>query len=426
MTGYDIDHFDARGLRFKPGIVQTNDNHFSDSREWHTQVMFSLLWYAAPQANFYHYAEVHYGMNYQDQRAQFIINNFIQTVSCSYTAAYSANWDEMLLIDDFAYSYPYPVFCNPAANDAPTGGIVNWGCYNAISVGASHQPDLNHYEWAAYSNYVNPPAFISGSPADREMPYVLAPGTPPYDVNNPPWDYHCMNNGQPVAVGWDYESALLTPFCTNIRGTSLSAPVANGIAADVISANSNFIGWPEKVRAALMVTAQNCDGGEWDASVDGKDGAGAILGTNAVLFAQNHTAISGPNNTAAQDGLYASSWYSTETTQKQFYILVPNPKPANKHLRVVVTWDSRPDLTGYQNYLSDLDLVVKPVPGGQGSYGASASWNGNVEIVDVPGSSLSAGSTIQAIVTPCVFRFSSYPDFFYYSIGWTWVADHAQ
>lgn len=155
-----------------------------------------------------------------------------------------------------------------------------------------------------------------------------------------------------------------------------------------------------------------------------QDGAGTLGGQDAEYYAINHTDV-GPGDSPEQDGLCGSSWWSSETNPKVFYITVPNPKPANKHLRVVLTWDSRPDLSAGQNYLSDLDLVVKPVPGGQGSFGASASWNGNVEIVDVP-SSVDAGSTLQAIVSPYAFRSSSDPDFFYYAIGWTWVKDHAE
>ncbi len=412
-----INHFDARGLN--PAQVVISNVH-----SWHSQVMFSLLWYAAPQANFYHYGNIGFGRSHSDPEASYMVSNGLQTLSCSYSNSTDANYVEMLLIDDFAYTYPYPVFCNPAGNYAPQGDVVNWNCYNAISAGASQHQNLNHYVWAEFSNYANPPALIPGTSADREMPYVLAPGMPPWYTYDSPYDFHCFDGAWTCPVGWDYEAAFQTPLNSGWQGTSLSAPITNGIAADVISANPNMVSWPEKVRAVLMLTAQNCDGGEWNCGIDGKDGAGVISGTNAVLFAKNHTSVA-PNGSAVQDGLSAGTWYSTDVMEKRFNILIPNSKPANKHLRVVLTWDTDPELEEGINYLSDLDLVASTY----GGYLESYSYNGNVEIVDIPSGGLTEGSTIHATINPTVLRFSTIPnhkDYFYYAIGWTWVADHAQ
>ena len=60
-------------------------------------------------------------------------------------------------MDDFAYRWPYPVFCNPTAN----GGYdqeVNWQCYNAISVG-----NVKHNNFSTYVMNGCTQAIISGT-----------------------------------------------------------------------------------------------------------------------------------------------------------------------------------------------------------------------------------------------------------------------
>ena len=80
-------------------------------------------------------------------------------------------------------------------------------------------------------------------------------------------------------------------------GTSYSAPTANGISACVRAANGIFNSWPEIVRVAFMLTAKNVDGGYWNSSVDGLDGAGVVSGSSAVNGAQNATQVN-PNMTS--------------------------------------------------------------------------------------------------------------------------------
>ena len=335
---------------------------------------------------------------------------------------------QMVLVDDFAYHWPYPVFCNPADNNGVTGN-VNWACYNALSVGSSQHINSNHYVWASHSSCVNPsPEY--GSVPDREMPYVLAPGMWPYEVVDNPdcgYDLHAPSANYPSGykpVGFDFEAALKTPLNHGWMGTSLAAPTANGIAACVISANPGaFSSWPEKVRLAMILTAQNCDGVEWNCNIDGRDGAGTISGSEAESFAMNHTPVY-PDNSACFSGLCASAWGSSDYTSKKFNILIAN-RPVGKHLRIVLTWDSKPYLPAAQNFLSDLDLSCF---NGYQFLWSSTSYNGNVEVVDIPRSSLSTGQTIQAYINPFTMRFhpDDNPKFFYYAIGWTWVEDQAQ
>ncbi len=181
-----------------------------------------------------------------------------------------------------------------------------------------------------------------------------------------------------------------------------------------------------------MATAQNVDRGYWISSEDGRDGAGVVYGAGAVAFAQGHAWVS-PYSLPAVDGIGDGEVDSIDFNNADpitFKIQIPNPKPAGKHLRVVLTWDSNPVLRTAVNNLSDLDLVVT-----DGGYWAmySESWEDNVEMVDVPNSIFSAGSVVDARILKQINRmpgdpgtyFGSRTNFFYYAIGWTWVKDHA-
>jgi hypothetical protein len=186
---------------------------------------------------------------------------------------------------------------------------------------------------------------------------------------------------------------------------------------------------PHVVWATLLATAENVTDGDWNATIDGKDGAGVVSGASAVTFARNHSEP-GPNATAVTNGLVSSSLdYNTPGgAVAQYNILIPNPKPPGKHLRVVLTWTSDP-VPPWVNALSDLDLGVSDNQSGYAWW--SSSWNGNVEIVDPPAAQLTAGGTYQAGVWLFVNRLQRPPDSgisggtLKYALAWTWVKDHA-
>ncbi|MEO7424397.1 MAG: hypothetical protein ABI036_04370 [Fibrobacteria bacterium] len=379
----------------------------------HTQTAFKALVHAAPSATFYHRKSVTFDGS---DDVNYLINNAIQTVSISIerggTSPYHSTYAEFLVMDDFAYRYPYPVFVNPTANSGYQYE-VNWQGYNGISVGNVRHTNESTYEMANCTQTKNPPPVyggcIVGSGADcagdREMPHIVVPGIPP--------------------SGSDFATTCLEGALSVNCGTSWSAPVGNGIAADVISSDSRLAGWPEKVRAALILTAQNVDGGDWSVGGDERDGTGVISGSEAVSFAQGHSAVS-INNGAVEKGMFAGSMYASDFSggNKRFNYYVPNPKPSGKHLRAVLTWDSNPVVGGGTNALSDMDLVVQ----NNGSTRASASWDSNVEVVDVPANELSAGSSYYIDVSPYMNRIpasGARTNYFYYAVAWTWVKDHA-
>ncbi len=130
----------------------------------------------------------------------------------------------------------------------------------------------------------------------------------------------------------------------------------------------------------------------------------------------------------AYNGIGTGSIYATDFAYPNnpivYNISIPSTKPTGKHLRVVLTWDSNPVLNSAVNELSDLDLLVTSGSAGM----ASQSNNSNVEMVDIPNSMFTGGSTVQARITKWLNRIptGARANYFYYSIGWTWVQDHAE
>ncbi|MBD3240371.1 MAG: S8 family serine peptidase [Chitinivibrionales bacterium] len=349
------------------------------------------------------------------------MRNSIESMSLSYSrqmpSVRDCDFDEFVVMDDFAYRWPYPVFCNPTANNGYQYQ-ANWQCYNAISVGNVRDSNLTHYMCDdrftpvnfQQSQTTNPDA-VYGDTDDREMPNVVVPGIHPDGdtIYTEPWDHFAL--GQ---------------FPAN--GTSLSAPICNGIAACVMSANSSYYRtYPERVRAAIMVTAQNVHGGEWDASVDGRDGAGVVSGYSAATFAQQATVLWGPTMYAYEQACAWDDWAEDDYSNKVYAVKTPSQLPANKHLRLVLTWDSNPDMVNMDNSLSDFDLVFSSSTDIQDYIAYSSSYNGNVEIVDIPRNDLEADETYYAILTAFTFRVpdGARSSSTYYSLAWTWVADHA-
>lgn len=336
-------------------------------------------------------------------------------------------------LDMWAYKYPYTVFCNPAAN---SGYCItpDWQCYNAISVGNVCHQNMTHYILVDSTNHcsgghtqtANPaPRYgspsmnlfncsscVPGSRGDREMPMLVAPGISPANgigpsVMSDPCIFH---NGQTSC---------------QYSGTSYSAPICNGIAACVISADSRMIIWPEKVRAVLLATAHNVDFNYWNCFEDGRDGAGTISGADAVDFARNHVTVT-PNASAQKYGIGVGNLSnSDQSSWKYFNVLIPPTKPSGKHLRIVLTWDSSPgnDDINPVNDLSDLDLYFSS----DSKQYYSISWDSNVEMVDIPGNELTSGNTYAASINIPTMRISpnALSQLIYYCIAWTWVKDHA-
>lgn len=375
----------------------------------HAHAVFRTLAAAAPGASLYHRASITYNSSGD---AAFFVDKGIQTVSISRSrgaqSPYRATYSEFLTMDNMTYNYPYPVFSNPTHNDG-YDYEVNWQGYNGISVGNVRHTNQSTYEMAGCTQTKNPPprygSCISGNgpdcTGDREMPHIVAPGIPPSDSY--------------------FATTCLEGIGNLACGTSMSAPLVNGAAATIMAADYKMPRWPEKVRAVLILTAQNVEGGDWTATTDERDGTGVLSTSEAVSFVQTHVDV-GPNGTAVEKGMAAASFRATDfPSNKRFYFVVPNPKPSGRHLRAVLTWDSNPVVNSGVNALSDLDLVVQH----DGGTTVSSHWDSNVEVVDVAAANLTAGNTYYIELAPWVNRIPPEASFFYYALAWTWVKDHA-
>jgi hypothetical protein len=123
----------------------------------HTEAVFKTLVHAAPSATFYH----HHNETYDGAAdIDYLINNGIQTVSLSRARGvqtpYHSTYPEFLVMDDFAYRYPFPVFATPTHNNGYQYE-VNWQCYNAISVGNVRHTNGTTFELAGCTQTKNPP-----------------------------------------------------------------------------------------------------------------------------------------------------------------------------------------------------------------------------------------------------------------------------
>lgn len=391
----------------------------------HSILTFRTLSFAAPGAKLYHFAKTYYELFVIDT----LIARGIESVSMSvarYSQSfpwqfYDANVTEFLWIDDAVFRAPGLLFVHPTAN-AGFERVAHWQNFNGLSVGNIKDDGISIFKFANYTQTRNPPRMNYGSfvgpclqpeiqtggqtigcAGDREMPHIVAPGLSPGP------------------------STYMKDPCVDstFGGTSLSAPLLSGVAASVIAANPySMRGNSLKVKAALLVTAENVDGGEWDMNIDGRDGAGVVNGSTAMEFAAFHEeAWDGRPIERGMDADYVPDSYFNGPS-KNYKIKMPSSLPSGKHLRIVLTWHSTPDLNKSINYISDLDLSFLT----SSQYYSSASYLSNVEIIDVPRAQLTPGATYDAFVSFVTNRRPSSSRTLGTNmvIAWTWVADHAR
>lgn len=412
------------------GLTQTFLNcipltpyYYETGDDAHSRLAFRCLTHAAPGARFHHRKNSP-SPGYLSPTIDWIVSKSISSSSVSFNRpVLSPSHEEFRRMDDLAYRAPYTVFSNPTGNDGWEKEAA-WLSYNALSVG-----NVQHENQSSFRVYTagyltgctktrNPQGRYPGAPclratdsaytycsSDREMPNIVAPG-------------YSLTSGVPMAE--PCESTL------SLCGTSWSAPIMNGMVANVIAAHPSMYQWPEKVRAALLVTAENVDGGEWQSSTDGLDGAGVVNGAAAVNFAQTYsTAI--VNGTALTKGMgYGSISTANWGSNLSYNIAIPSSIPSGKILRVVLLWDSNPSLNSATNELSDLDLSVYAAqPSGIIRY--SSSYESPIEIIHFSPSEVQAGTTITASINKYANRIPSdaTTNYFYYAIAWDWVDNHA-
>jgi subtilase family protein len=393
----------------------------------HGLATFTNLVNAAPGARYYHRFSWDY---FGSSNENYIINNGLKTISMSTNSGGTTPLgSNNMIVDDFAYRYPFPVFSNPTGNNG-WFAQPNWACYNAMSVGNVQDWHYTNFRiddvtcGAGATQTKNPNPIYSGCidggtypncAGDREMPYIVAPGYTPFaDHSLPPNCY--MLNVTPMKTSCFAEDQLW--------GTSMSAPTLSGMAASLIGQVPSIASQPEAVRAILMLTARNVKYGYWSPGTDGLDGAGVVHGQDAISFAQSMVSVS-PNNTAEVNGVYYASLSQADFTPspvvKYFNIKIPASLPANKHLRIVLTWDSSPDIGANVNDLSDFDLSFN------NGWQWSSSWDANVETIDVPAANVTPNATYNCGIHPYTWRHhaNARSSLVYTSLTWGWVTDHA-
>lgn len=152
-----------------------------------------------------------------------------------------------------------------------------------------------------------------------------------------------MEKPEVVAVG---ESVLTTDLSADwltdapgVNGTSFAAPMVAGQVAQMINRDPWLRGWPEVVKAEVLVSAFH----DIEAGRD-KDGVGAVVMSVSDLSARNRWNIGeGPLTAASFPRTFANKINAT----------------AGQVVRVAMAWDSWSDGSASDQLGADLDLQVK-------------------------------------------------------------------
>lgn len=401
----------------------------------HAEQTLMLLGFAAPRARTYTRDVSFYDIAATDD---WLVANDIQVSSLSMsrdTATRTPSAGEFMLMDELAYRWPCPLFCTPAGNGG-SADEVNWQSYGALCAGSVKHRNLQAFAVDEFSSSRNPDPVLSllsgatkAQSGDRELPEIVVPGSHP-DEPLGQIDMTCLwgLDGTPLfcdSAGVPYICDYAWQKTFHGGGTSYSAPIANGIAARVISSRpALFAHKPDAIKMALMLTAHNVESGDWSVGTDMRDGTGVISAYDAVAYATTCTDLSGASVAPPATHGFCTGEADSGLAVREFRVLVPSSPPQNRHLRVALTWTSNPDFTTGQNALSDLDIGAFAADSGvYGSY----SLDGSTEVFDVPRRHLTPSTFYTFRLVPQHIRIPSTArtNFFYYTLGWTWVQGQA-
>jgi hypothetical protein len=235
---------------------------FSSGDLTHSQLTFRVLTYAVDNVSYHH----RNSFRFNDPASQsFIINNRLRMLSSStYRSGLispgvlhplTATDDEFLIMDDFVYRPPFPLFSNPTGNQGHQYES-HWQGYNGISVGNVRHSNYTHFEIGEHGGATmtrnpkeryggscvrgtnDPPGVYSYCSSDREMPSIVAPGWSPTRFLNPDGSGSGAYMTDPCIPGnftW---------------GSSFSTPTLSGMAARVLGGDLiNMANYPEKIKA---------------------------------------------------------------------------------------------------------------------------------------------------------------------------------
>ncbi len=425
-NGISEDYFQE--LDAYPDYPNVNRSNFfidGDDDDSHGQMALRCALDAAPQATPYH----------RSSFAQ-LFSEGIHTMS---TSASSIGGDNKFDVESYAYSSLRPLIVEPSNNYGigkfPAayfhdlynilmvgGATVTWNLendlryYEVITEDIWHYDDANvdpNWNWVKYAQQTptctrNPLLSYYGKfPSDRELPHVVTSTL--FKCVGAAKDELQPDAGRPIAC------------------TSAGAPSVNGVAGCVMGARPTIMkSKPENVKVALMLTAENVDGGYWDPLEDGIDGCGMVSGYNAVEFARTVNAVS-TNNGAIESGIsYGQILESSNPQVLSFNIATPSQLPEGKHLRAVLTWSSSINSADETMVISDLNIELRNKYSNQW-VGGCYSFEDNFEVIDIPHSLLNTNDEykLDVLIDHLYIPSNISHKYIYYSVGWTWVEDYA-
>lgn len=201
----------------------------------HSTMVALMLHTTAPKATEYHLAPPAGCMTYPDALLKTNPHILVGSQSWGYLNLKldecEAEWDDFVVASRLAHFHS-------AGNDSTVEVGFPARAYNVMAVGAFDPADDTLW---SHSTYKNPPNGV-------EKPEILAPGA-----------------NVPLAAGWSRS------------GTSISAPIAAGFAADMMSGSAFFQNNPQAIKAYLIAGAHSAAGQSgFESSAGAKDGAGRI------------------------------------------------------------------------------------------------------------------------------------------------------
>jgi len=256
--------------------------------------------------------------------------------------------------------------------------------YNVITVG--NFDDKNTPDWD--DDVMNPNSSWKESdplvnPNDREKPEVVAPGT---NINSTIPD-------NPDTPAEEWTGSIGT-------GSSFSAPVVSGIAAQIMQRRFSLQQWPEIVKAIIMASAvNNIEGSE---RLSEYDGAGGVSARHADDIA---------SGTSGGIGGEQDYFCSTKPARQTIATI---DLSADQLFRAVIVWAQDPSYSEYATRpAADLDLVV--IGPNEEVITGSFSEDNTYEIVHfVP--SVAGTYRLEVRKTRC----SADPKY----LGWAWLHNH--
>ncbi len=327
--------------------------------------------YSSNIVNYADFSKISAAMDAAAQNAD-VSNNSWGLDGCGYDGSVNV-WGRHA---DYIVRYIWDTVTASAGNNGfcTSKGYVNSVAsgYNTIAVGNYNDSGtvspLDNSMWST-SSYEDPISLHG----DREKPEVSAPGV-------------------------NIKTTLMSPnfSCDNGEigsGTSFSAPMVAGLAADLMQAKSELRILPEALKALILAGAtDNIEGAPGLSEFDGAGGVNAMASYTSAINNRYKWEWVGPSDFDTSGDRYINlGWIN-----------------AGQRVKVALAWDSNPTSDYLTDPLNaDLDLYVY----GPTQVGYSVSYDNSYEIVD-----FTAAASGNFLIKVHRFRFDGTTEF--YGVAW--------